>query len=195
MSLKIIEQKKQNTLIIVHRKELLDQWKERIIASFGYSKKEIGQIGWGKNILDKPVVIGMIQALSKMKDIEQITESFGTIIVDECHHIPAKTFRTTISKFTSKHLYGFTATPKRKNNDEKLIYWYIGDIISEIDSEEIRAESWKIQTEEEKSTILIKETSLFVPFNYKIDKYETLSKILVFDTARSKKLSGLQTTD
>ena len=45
MALKIIEQKKQNALIIVHRKELLDQWKERIMASFGYSKKEIGQIG------------------------------------------------------------------------------------------------------------------------------------------------------
>ncbi len=83
----------------------------------------------------------MIQAISRMKNIEQIVENFGTVIVDECHHIPAKTFRETISKFTPKHLYGFTATPKRKNHDESLIYSYIGDIIAEIDSEEIRSES------------------------------------------------------
>jgi hypothetical protein len=49
--------------------------------------------------------------------------------VDECHHIPAKSFRDAIVNFNSFYLYGLTATPKRKNNDEKLIYVYIGNIL------------------------------------------------------------------
>ena len=186
MALKIIEGKSLPALIIVHRRELLDQWKERIIASFWYSKEEIWQIGWGKNIIWKSITIAMIQWLSKMKNISEISEKFGTIIVDECHHIPAKTFRNTISNFTSKFLYGFTATPKRKNHDEKLIYAYIWTILIEISKDETLWETLKENTHKIQNAIIIRDTSLFVPFSYKNDQYEILSKILIFDTERNK---------
>ena len=186
MALKMIEQKALPALIIVHRKELLDQWKERIIASFWYSKEEVWQIGGWKIILWKNITLAMIQGLSKMKNIAEISEKFGTIIVDECHHIPAKTFRNTISHFTSKYLYGFTATPKRKNHDEKLIYAYVGEILIEIDKEETQ---WEFSGENSgitQNSLIIRETWLFVPFSYKNDQYEILSKILIFDTERNK---------
>ncbi len=186
MALKIIEGKSLPALIIVHRRELLDQWKERIITSFWYSKEEIWQIGWGKNIIWKCITIAMIQGLSKMKNIAEISEKFGTIIVDECHHIPAKTFRNTISNFTSKFLYGFTATPQRKNHDEKLIYAYIWAIVIEISKDETLWETSKENTHKIQNAIIIRDTSLFVPFSYKNDQYEILSKILIFDTERNK---------
>ena len=53
----------------------------------------------------------MIQSLSRSKEIEKISGRFGTIIVDECHHIPAKTYRDTIGKLSTYYLYGLTATP------------------------------------------------------------------------------------
>lgn len=121
-----------------------------------------------------------------MKNIAEITEKFGNIIVDECHHIPAKTFRNTISHFTSRFLYGFTATPKRKNHDEKLIYAYIGDILIEISKEEAQLESPEGKPDQAQNSLIIRETSLFVPFSYKNDQYEILSKILIFDTERNK---------
>jgi superfamily II DNA or RNA helicase len=72
----------------------------------------------------------MIQSLHDLP--ENIYRSFGTVIVDECHHIPAATFRDTIERFHTYYLYGFTATPFRRSNDEKLIFIYLGDVIHEV---------------------------------------------------------------
>ena len=182
IGLEIIAQKRQPALIIVHRKQLFDQWIERIQSFLKISKNEIGQIGNQKFKVGKEITVAMIQSLTRSNEINKIAESFGTIIVDECHHIPAKSFRETIINFNSFYLYGLTATPKRKNNDEKLIYVYIGNILYYVEQKE------QIQQSKTKAEINIGETTLFAPFNYKIDKYETISRILIHDTQRNSKI-------
>jgi superfamily II DNA or RNA helicase len=179
IGLEIIAQKRQPSLIIVHRKQLFDQWIDRIQNFLKIPRREIGQIGNQKFKVGKEITIAMIQSLSRSEEIEKISNSFGTIIVDECHHIPAKSFRDAIVNFNSFYLYGLTATPKRKNNDEKLIYVYIGNILYNADQiEQIRQKQTNIE-------INIRETNLSVPFDYKIDKYETISRILIHDTHRN----------
>ena len=179
IGLEIITEKRQPALIIVHRKQLFDQWIERIQNFLKIPKKEIGQIGNAKNKIGKHITIAMIQSLSRLQNYSEISNNFGTIIIDECHHIPAKSFRETIVNFNSFYLYGLTATPKRKNNDQKLIFVYIGNILHQVNQYDYLKEK-NVKTE-----INIKETALFAPFNYKIDKYETISKILVYDTQRN----------
>ena len=181
VALKIISEKQESTLIIVHRKQLVEQWIERIETFLGIPKFEIGKIGQGKNKVGKKVTVATIQSLSKelaKQENENLATAFGTIIVDECHHIPAETFRNTIAKLQTFYLYGLTATPFRKYNDGKLIFIHLGDIIAEIKSSEI---STTKQTK-----ITIRKTELDVPFNSKTDKFEILSKILVHDSARNK---------
>ncbi len=179
IGLEIIANKRQPALIIVHRKQLFDQWIGRIQDFLKIPKKEIGQIGNQKNKIGKLITVAMIQSLSRIKDFKEISNAFGTIIIDECHHIPAKSFRETIVNFNSFYLYGLTATPKRKNNDQKLIFVYIGNILYQVNQQEYLAKM-NIRTE-----INIKETELYVPFDYKIDKYETISRILIHDTRRN----------
>ncbi len=179
VGLEIIAEKRQPALIIVHRKQLFDQWIERIQDFLKIPKKEIGQIGNQKKIIGKCITIAMIQSLSRIDDFSEIGNAFGTIIIDECHHIPAKSFRESIVNFSAFYLYGLTATPKRKNNDQKLIFVYIGNILHQVNQTDYLAEK-NIKTE-----INIKETELFAPFDYKIDKYETISRILVYDTLRN----------
>lgn len=176
MGLKIIAGKKQPALILVHRKQLLEQWQERVQAFLGIPKHEIGIIGKGKAKIGKQITIATIQSLPKQ--IEQIQNQFGTILVDECHYIPAETFRNTIEKLNTFYLYGLTATPFRKYNDDKLIFAFLGDIISEVQSNEI--ENFK------HAQIIVRNTDLDVPFNSKTDNFETLSKILVHDSERNK---------
>lgn len=176
MGLKIIAEKRQPALIIVHRKQLLEQWQERIQAFLGIPKHEIGIIGQGKTKIGKQITIATIQSLPKQ--VEQIQNQFGTILVDECHHIPAKTFRHTIDKLESFYLYGLTATPFRKYNDDKLIFAFLGEIILEISSNEI--ENFK------HAQIIVRNTNLDVPFNSKTDNFEILSKTLVHDSERNK---------
>ena len=176
IGLKIIAEKKQPALIVVHRKQLLEQWQERIQTFLGVPKHEIGIIGQGKAKIGKQITIATIQSLPKQ--IEQVQNQFGTILVDECHHIPAETFRNTIEKLETVYLYGLTATPFRKYNDGKLIFTFIGEIICEIASSEI--ENFK------HAQVIVRNTNLDVPFNSKTDNFETLSKILVHDSERNK---------
>lgn len=179
MGLKIIAEKQQPALIIVHRKQLAEQWIERIQSFLGIPKHEIGKIGQGKSKAGKNITVTMMQSLSKELEKEpELQKTFGTIIVDECHHIPAETFRATISKLNCYYLYGLTATPFRKYNDGKLIFIHLGEVIAEVASEELGDHS--------RAKIIIRNTLLDVPFNSMTDKFETLSKILIHDSTRNR---------
>ncbi|MHA7943662.1 DEAD/DEAH box helicase [Formosa sp. 3Alg 14/1] len=182
IGLKIIEQKQQPALILTHRKQIADQWMDRIETFFCIPKREIGKIGQGKMKIGKQVTVALIQTLAKKfsnkNDAEKLATAFGTVIIDECHHIPAKSFREVVHQLAPYYQYGLTATPFRKNNDEKLLFVYLGTIISEIKPQEI--EHYK------KARVVIRETNLNVPFNSKTDHFETLSKILIYDSERNK---------
>jgi hypothetical protein len=180
MGLYMIAERQQPTLIIVHRKQLFDQWIERIQSFLGIPKFRIGKIEGGKCEIGNEITVAMIQSLQSDSLPEKIYHSFGTILVDECHHIPAKTFREVIINFHSYYLYGFTATPNRKNKDEELIFIHIGKIIHQIVFSPIEEKHSK------QLSVAIQETGLFTPFNAKTDNLETLLHILIHDTARNE---------
>ena len=161
IGLELIAKKSQSALILVHRAQLFEQWVERIQSFLGINKTEIGQISGSKKKIGKQITVAMMQTLIKSKNIQEISDKFGTIIIDECHHILAKTFRELIVNFNPYYLYGLTATPKRKYNDEKLIYYYIGEIISEMNPNKNLNIVSPINT-----SLIIQETNLSVPFDF-----------------------------
>jgi superfamily II DNA or RNA helicase len=179
IALAIIAQKKQPALIIVHRKQLFDQWLERIEAFLGIAKPFIGRISSGHEKIGTHITVAMIQSIASFSNPEELFKSFGTIIVDECHHVPARTFREVVRNFQSYYFYGLTATPIRKNNDEKLIFLFIGYVIHQV------KHTPGSTTPADKLAIVVRETALFVPFDYKTDTAEILSRILIHDTARN----------
>ena len=180
IGLKLIELKKQPALIITHRKQIAEQWVDRIETFFGIPKKEIGKIGQGKMKIGKQITVALIQTLVRKieNDPKELKSAFGIVIIDECHHIPAKSFREAIHHLSPYYQYGLTATPFRKNNDEKLLFIYLGDIISDIKPHQI--ETYK------KARLTVRDTSLNIPFNSKTDHFETLSKVLIHDSERNK---------
>lgn len=181
LGLAIIADKKQPALIIVHRKQLADQWADRIESFLKIPRHDIGKVTGGKFHPGKSVTVAMIQSLTKVLDSEDgqaLCQQFGTIIIDECHHVPAETYRSVISKLHSFYMYGLTATPFRKYNDGKLIFTYIGDLVAEIIASQVENLP--------KAKIVIRNTGLSIPFDSKTDKFETLSKVLVHDSARNK---------
>ncbi len=178
MGLEIVALKQQPTLIIVHRRQLFDQWVDRIQSFLGIPKFQVGKIDGSNFEIGEKITVAMIQSLQtpKLADKDKLYRA-GTIIVDECHHIPAKTFREVIQHFHSYYLYGFTATPIRKNKDEKHIFLHIGDIIHEMIIP-------LTSNQNKQLSVTIQSTALFAPFNVSTDKIETLINILIHDTAR-----------
>jgi superfamily II DNA or RNA helicase len=177
IGLAIAAQKKQPVLIIVHRKQLFDQWIERIQSFLGIAEAHIGKIVQGRQKVGTHITVAMIQSLTVIDSGSPLFSAFGTIIVDECHHVPAGTFRRVISQFSSYYLFGITATPVRKNNDERLIFVHLGEVIYAINS---------IPGRGQKLSVIIRETDLLVPFDYKTDNAETLYKALIHDTSRNR---------
>lgn len=168
--------------MLVHRKQLLDQWVERIQTYLNIPKAHIGQFSGAKKSIGKGITVGLLQSFARTKDLSELKDRFGTIIVDECHHIPAKTFRNVIAHLNSEYLYGLTATPKRKHNDEQLIYVYIGEVIANMADLNENANKPVIK----KFEITIRDTQLNIPFNWKTDHFDLIAKVISYDTARNE---------
>jgi len=119
-----------------------------------------------------------------MKDLSAIKNQFGMVLVDECHHIPASTFREVVAQLNPQFLYGLTATPKRKHNDEKLIYIYIGEILAQMDVTHDAPQSSIVA--QNIPEIIVTETALPSLSNSRPDSFQLLAKVVCFDTSRNQ---------
>ena len=125
---------KVKTLVIVHKTFLLNQWKERAEQ---FTNAKIGIIQQNKiDIDDKDIVIGMLQSIAKDKYDDEIFKDFGLVIFDEAHHAPSQYFSKALPMISSKLTIGLSATPKRTDRMEKILYWYFGDIMYKAEVEE-----------------------------------------------------------
>ncbi|MCX6703138.1 MAG: DEAD/DEAH box helicase family protein [Candidatus Zambryskibacteria bacterium] len=183
--MELIARQKLPALILVHRQQLLDQWIERIETYLNIPKLRIGRFSSTKKKIGKEITVGLLQSFGRYKNIQELSDKFGTIIIDECHHIPAKTFREVITHLNPRYLYGLTATPKRKHNDEKLIYVYIGDILATLKESGVTDDT-EGEQKPKSISVVVEETSLEIPFKWKTDHFNLLAKIICFDTERNK---------
>lgn len=128
MALKLIEQLKTKTLVVVHKSFLLDQWIERIEQFLPNARVGIIQ-GQIIDIDDKDIVIGMLQSLSMKEYPQSMFKSFGFTIVDECHHISSEVFSRSLLKIVTKYVLGLSATMQRKDGLTKVFKMFLGEII------------------------------------------------------------------
>ena len=123
---------KVKTLVIVHKSFLLNQWKERAEQ---FTNAKVGIIQQNKvEIEGKDIVIGMLQSIAKDKYSEEVFKDFGMVIFDEAHHAPSEYFSRALPIIASKITIGLSATPKRNDGLEKILYWYFGNIMYKMDS-------------------------------------------------------------
>lgn len=125
MGLYLIAQRGQPALIVVHTRELLYQWASRIQTFTGLPADDIGLIGDGKFDISGKITVGMVQTL--LKRASEVVPHIGTIIVDECHHAPSRTFHECVAQFDCKYMIGLSATPWRRDRLSRLIFWFLGD--------------------------------------------------------------------
>lgn len=134
MGCALIAERKVSTLILVHRQPLLDQWKERLSEFLEIDPKDIGVFGGTKKKRTGKVDIGMLQSLTKIENMDEISNSYSQIIIDECHHIPATSFESVMKQIPARYIVGLTATPRRKDGLEKILYQQCGPIRHEMES-------------------------------------------------------------
>ncbi|MGG1674283.1 TOTE conflict system archaeo-eukaryotic primase domain-containing protein [Neobacillus sp. NRS-1170] len=124
----LIAKRKTNTLIIVNRTQLIQQWSESLSAFLQVSIQEIGLIGGGKRKITGKIDVATIQSLNFKGELKSFITQYGMIIVDECHHISAFSFEKVLKQVRTKFVYGLTATPIRKDGLHPIILMQCGPI-------------------------------------------------------------------
>ncbi len=117
-----------NTLVLVHRTELLKQWQERLQAFLGVGKGVVGTIGGGKARPTGRIDIAVMQSLSRQGEVNPLVEDYGQIIVNECHHVGAVSFDAILKQAKAKYVLGLTATPIRRDGQQPIIFMQCGPI-------------------------------------------------------------------
>jgi superfamily II DNA or RNA helicase len=117
-----------NSLILVHRTELLKQWQERLAAFLGAGKDVIGVIGGGKAKRTGKIDIAVMQTLSRKGEVNPLVEDYGHVIVDECHHVGATSFESILKRVKARFVLGLTATPVRRDGQQPTIFMQCGPI-------------------------------------------------------------------
>jgi superfamily II DNA or RNA helicase len=135
MGCSVIARHKVPTLILVDRTPLVDQWKERLREHLGLGPKEIGQLGGGKKTkLTGRIDLATLQSLTRADDPAAILSEYGLVIVDECHHVAAHTFARAIQSIPARRWLGLTATPKRADGREDIMFMHCGQMRHKIPS-------------------------------------------------------------
>jgi superfamily II DNA or RNA helicase len=117
----VIAHHQEPTLILVDRKPLLAQWRDRLREHLGLADDQIGTIGGGKNKPSGIVDVAMIQSLARRDRPDEVFANYGLVVVDECHHLPAVSFETCVRTAPTRRWLGLTATPYRRDGLEGII--------------------------------------------------------------------------
>ena len=124
----LIARRGVNTLVLVHRTDLLRQWQERLQSFLGVGKGVVGVVGGGKAKPTGLIDIAVMQSLSRKGEIDALVENYGQVIVDECHHLSAISFEAILKRIRAKYVHGLTATPVRRDGQHPIIFMQCGPI-------------------------------------------------------------------
>ena len=128
VALNILAKRQVNTLIIVHRRQLLDQWLERIELFLNVTKKQVGKIGGGKNKPTGVIDVAIIQSLTKNQSVADLVANYGQVIFDECHHLSAVSFEMVAKACKAKYVLGLSATLTRKDGRHPIVFMQCGAV-------------------------------------------------------------------
>ncbi len=193
----LIAQRKVNTLILVHRKQLLQNWIDELnefliideelpeyTTPKGRVKKRksiIGSLQGQSNTRTGVVDVAMITSLGKNGDIKELVKDYGMVIMDECHHVAASTFKEVLNEVNAQYVYGLTATTKREDGKEKELFMYIGPIRHRYSAKEQAIEQGI------NYYVYPRFTRLVIPNNNKMELYE-INPIVAQNENRNKQI-------
>ena len=124
----LIAKRGVSTLVLVHRQQLLEQWIERLAAFLNVPAKAIGRLGGGRKSLTTQLDVALIQSLVRKGVVHDCVGSYGHLIVDECHHLPAASFEQVARRSKARFVTGLSASITRKDGHHPIIFMQCGPV-------------------------------------------------------------------
>ena len=117
----LVSRRKRNTLVLVHRIQLLEQWITQLSMFLDLKPEEIGQIGGGKRKPNGSLDVATFQSLDRKDGVDDSVAAYGHVIVDECHHVPSVSFERVMREVKARYVVGLTATPRRRDGHHPIL--------------------------------------------------------------------------
>ena len=136
----LIAARGRSTLVLVHRKPLLEQWTQRLAEFLDLDTAAVGVIGAGRSRPTGQVDIAMVQSLARQDRLDELLAGYGHLVVDECHHVPAVSTERVLHSAPARYVTGLTATPYRRDGHHPIIAMQCGPVRHEIDRHAARSD-------------------------------------------------------
>jgi len=182
MGLYMAAERRQPTLVVVHTKELLHQWTERICSFLDIAAADIGVIGQGRKHIGRQITVALIQSLYKCA--ADVKAHVGHLIIDECHRTPSRTFTEAVKRFDCKYMTGLSATPWRRDKLSRLIFIFIGDVQHRVENTALIRNGDILSAD-----VIVRETD-FVPWSDPSTEYSTMLSELADNADRNRLICG-----
>lgn len=179
----LIAQRGVNTLIVVHRQQLLEQWIERLSEFLGLPPKTIGRLGGGRKKLTGILDVALMQSLVHKGIVDDRVGDYGHLIVDECHHISARSFELVARRAKARYVTGLSATIARKDGHHPIIFMQCGPVRYRVDAKRQAAARPFIHQ------VFVRPTGMRVPPPAKPDpraEYQELCEAVISNDARNE---------
>ena len=130
----LIAQRRVNTLVLVHRQQLMEQWIERLAEFLGVPGKTIGRLGGGRKKLTGMLDVALVQSLVHKGTVDDRIGDYGHLVVDECHHLSARSFELVARRAKARFVTGLSATLTRKDGHHPIIFMQCGPVRHRVDA-------------------------------------------------------------
>src|ERR1700674_4036013 len=182
----LIAQRRVNTLVLVHRRQLLEQWVERLRTFLDLPAKSIGRIGGGRNKPTGLLDVAVLQSLVRNGVVNDRIGDYGQLIVDECHHLSAHSFEQVVRRAKARFVAGLSATVTRKDGHHPIVFMQCGPIRHRVDA---RAQAAGRPFDH---IVLVRPTAFHPASGPSADKrieFQALYQFLVDDETRNRAIS------
>jgi len=179
----LIGQRKVNTLVLVHRRQLMDQWIRRLNEFLKPQPGVLGQIGSGRRSETGLIDVAILQSLIHEHEVNPVIEQYGQVIVDECHHISAPIFEQIARAAKASYVVGFSATVERKDGHHPIIFMQCGPVRHRVSVARLHA------SDQMTRTVQIRKTEFLLPSSLAQLKSLTIHDVyesLVHDERRNR---------
>ncbi|TVP82529.1 MAG: DEAD/DEAH box helicase, partial [Puniceicoccaceae bacterium] len=132
----LIAERGVNTLVLVHRRQLMEQWVERLTAFLNITKKDIGCLGGGRRKLKGRLDVALLQSVVRKQVVDDRVADYGHLIIDECHHLSATSFELVARRAKARFVLGLSATVERKDGHHPIIFMQCGPVRHRVDAKD-----------------------------------------------------------
>ncbi len=130
----LIARRGVNTLVLVHRQQLLEQWVERLSTFLELPVRAIGRLGGGRKKLTGSLDVALIQSLVRKGVVKDCVADYGHLVVDECHHLSAHSFEMVARRAKARFVTGLSATVARKDGHHPIVFMQCGPVRHRVDA-------------------------------------------------------------